>query len=212
MRLLTETRFYVPRSGFAIGNVAVKYSALGKHEEVREMLERLLDFNRRVLPESHPDLGELHGLVQRTIVYAFLMRNNIFSHEISAMAMGNLATTYSSLGKYNEALCLHLEVLEFHRRALPENHPQIGEGDTALLLLLYFLSLPDNVPFVFVRISGVAMGKAAMLHTKLGQHNQALALQEKVLEFNLRLLPENHPDIGENLLQCAATSQSYFSM
>ena len=28
--------------------------------------------------------------------------------------------------------------------------------------------------------------------------NDALAMRERVLEFNRRVLPENHPDIGES--------------
>ena len=30
-----------------------------------------------------------------------------------------------------------------------------------------------------------------------GRHNEALAMRESVLEFMRRVLPENHPDIGE---------------
>ena len=31
---------------------------------------------------------------------------------------------------------------------------------------------------------------------KLGRHQDALVMQQKTLEFRLRVLPENHPDIG----------------
>jgi tetratricopeptide (TPR) repeat protein len=41
-------------------------------------------------------------------------------------AMGNLALTYSALGRYQDALVLQEKTLEFHRRVLPENHPDIG--------------------------------------------------------------------------------------
>ncbi len=43
--------------------------------------------------------------------------------------MGNLASTYYALGRHADALALHERVLEFRRRVLPENHPDIGEGD-----------------------------------------------------------------------------------
>ena len=33
--------------------------------------------------------------------------------------------------------------------------------------------------------------------SKLGRHADALAMQERVVEFRRRVLPENHPDIGE---------------
>ena len=42
--------------------------------------------------------------------------------------MNNLATTYSTLGRHADALALKEQVLEFQRRVLPANHPDIGEG------------------------------------------------------------------------------------
>ena len=41
-----------------MGNLAISYSALGRHDEALEMREKTLDFSRRVLPENHPDIGE----------------------------------------------------------------------------------------------------------------------------------------------------------
>ena len=42
--------------------------------------------------------------------------------------MGNLAVTYSDLGRHEDALAMKERVLEFRRRVLPEDHPRIGEG------------------------------------------------------------------------------------
>ena len=41
-------------------------------------------------------------------------------------AMSNLALTYSELGRDQDALVLREKTLEFRRRVLPENHPDIG--------------------------------------------------------------------------------------
>jgi hypothetical protein len=41
-------------------------------------------------------------------------------------AMTNLANTYSALGRHQDALVLQKKTLEFQRRVLPENHPDIG--------------------------------------------------------------------------------------
>ena len=53
--------------------------------------------------------------------------------------MQGLANTYSGLGRHEEALVLGEKTLEFRRRVLPENHPDIGEGvavhDGALVAL-----------------------------------------------------------------------------
>ena len=42
--------------------------------------------------------------------------------------MNNLAQTYYELGRHADALALFEQVLEFRRRVLPSNHPDIGEG------------------------------------------------------------------------------------
>ena len=43
--------------------------------------------------------------------------------------MSNLASTYSELGRHADALALREKVLEFRRRVLPKDHPDIGEVD-----------------------------------------------------------------------------------
>ena len=42
--------------------------------------------------------------------------------------MGNLASTYSALGRHSDALAMQESVLELYRRVLPADHPDIGEG------------------------------------------------------------------------------------
>ena len=42
--------------------------------------------------------------------------------------MGNLAQTYSLIGRRADALAMNERVLEFRRRVLPADHPDIGEG------------------------------------------------------------------------------------
>jgi hypothetical protein len=42
--------------------------------------------------------------------------------------MNNLAGTYRDLGRHVDALAMRERVLEFQRRVLPANHPDLGEG------------------------------------------------------------------------------------
>jgi hypothetical protein len=42
--------------------------------------------------------------------------------------MNNLAATYGALGRHADALAMGERALEFHRRVLPADHPDIGEG------------------------------------------------------------------------------------
>ena len=43
---------------------------------------------------------------------------------------------------------------------------------------------------------GTTMNNLANTYSDLGRHQDALAMQEKTLEFRRRVLPKNHPDIG----------------
>ena len=49
-----------------------------------------------------------------------------FTRSVVGAAMNNLAATYSELGRHQDALVLQEKTLEFRRRVLPENHPDIG--------------------------------------------------------------------------------------
>jgi hypothetical protein len=40
--------------------------------------------------------------------------------------MSNLAATYAALGRHHDALAMQEKMLEFWRRVLPENHPDLG--------------------------------------------------------------------------------------
>ena len=41
-----------------MSNLAVTYYALGRHADALAMMERVLEFRRRVLPADHPSIGE----------------------------------------------------------------------------------------------------------------------------------------------------------
>ncbi len=42
--------------------------------------------------------------------------------------MNNVASMYRDLGRHADSLAMAEQVLEFQRRVLPANHPDIGEG------------------------------------------------------------------------------------
>ena len=48
------------------------------------------------------------------------------------------------------------------------------------------------------------MGNLAATYYALGRHSDALAMQESVLELYRRVLPEDHPEIGEGHVWSAA--------
>ena len=53
------------------------------------------------------------------------------------------------------------------------------------------------------------MGNLAGMYSDLGRHSEALAMQESVLEFTRRVLPAEHPDIGEGRVWSAAARAPY---
>jgi hypothetical protein len=52
-------RLTLSTAGHAMSNVAVTYSALGRHQDALMMQEKALEFRLRVLPEHHPDIGAM---------------------------------------------------------------------------------------------------------------------------------------------------------
>ena len=48
------------------------------------------------------------------------------------------------------------------------------------------------------------MNNLANSFSDLGRHEEALAMDERVLEFKRRVLPENHPSIGEGRVRSGA--------
>ncbi len=51
-----------------MNNLASTYSALGRHADALAMMERGLEFRRRVLPADHPYIGE--GCAGRDALHA----------------------------------------------------------------------------------------------------------------------------------------------
>ncbi len=54
------------------------------------------------------------------------------------LALTNLGGTYDALGRYKDALAMREQALDFNRRFLPENHPDIGAGNFPLRVDLTF--------------------------------------------------------------------------
>ncbi len=45
-----------------MNGLAVSYADLGRHADALVLQEQVLDFQRRVLPEDHPHIGEVDGM------------------------------------------------------------------------------------------------------------------------------------------------------
>ncbi len=51
-----------------MNNLAMTYSALGRHADALALFEQVLEFQRRVLPANHPLIGE--GCAGRDALHA----------------------------------------------------------------------------------------------------------------------------------------------
>jgi hypothetical protein len=51
-----------------MNNLAVTFSALGRHADALSMFEQVLEFRRRMLPANHPHIGE--GCLGRDVLHA----------------------------------------------------------------------------------------------------------------------------------------------
>jgi hypothetical protein len=45
-----------------MNNLAASYGAVGRHADALVLEEKVLELHRRVLPEDHPDIGEVDGM------------------------------------------------------------------------------------------------------------------------------------------------------
>jgi hypothetical protein len=83
--------------------------------------------------------------------------------------MGNLASTYSALGRLQDALAMGEKTLEFQRRVLPENHSGIG-------------------------ISCFNLGRSCR---KAGDLHRALQFAREALLVFQATLPSSHPHVKQ---------------
>ena len=84
--------------GQAMGNLANTYSALGRHQDALVMMEKTLEFRRRVLPDNHPRIG------------------------ISCL---NLGLSCEMVGDLPRALQFAREALRILQATLPPSHPHV---------------------------------------------------------------------------------------
>jgi len=81
--------------------------------------------------------------------------------------MGNLADTYAALGRHQDALVMGEKALEFRRRVLPENHPDMG-------------------------IACLNLGAGC---ANVGNMHRALPLTREALRIFQATLPPSHPHV-----------------
>jgi tetratricopeptide (TPR) repeat protein len=109
-----------------MNNLASTYRELGRHADALAMLERVLEFQRRVLPASHPDIGE-PGLLAEGF---FACGVTIVMFCPAGMTLYNLSFVYKTSGSLPRALECAREALRIYQASLPPGHEHVAKAQS----------------------------------------------------------------------------------
>ncbi|KAJ7798192.1 P-loop containing nucleoside triphosphate hydrolase protein [Mycena olivaceomarginata] len=195
----------------------------GKYKQYEKLLEGVLEKQKQVLGDDHPDtlrtmgnlawtyldLGE-HQKAKELNLTVLEKQKQVLgdNHPDTLCTMGNLANTYSDLGEHQKAKELNLTVLEKQKQILGDNHPDtlrtmgnlaktysdLGEHQKAKELNLTVLEKRKQVLGGNHPDTLLTMGNLAWTYSCLGEHQKAKELNLIVLEKRKQGLGDNHPD------------------
>lgn len=129
-------------------------------------------------------------------------------HPETLTSMNNIASTYSHLGRPQDALELQQKVLDARREVRGERHPEtltgmnnlattyshLGRNQDALNLRQEVLKIQREVLGERHPDTLTSMSNLATTYKYIGRHQDALALQQKVLKIQPEVLGEQHPE------------------
>ena len=111
-------------------NLGCLYGRADRNQEALLMLENSFEMRQRILPASHPEIGNeflLHSL--NAICF------NTYASFVLGDTMMALGTIYNNLGRRNDAVAMLNRTLEFRKRVLPADHPSIAQTQLQLQLV-----------------------------------------------------------------------------
>ncbi|KAJ7300697.1 hypothetical protein DFH08DRAFT_828209 [Mycena albidolilacea] len=206
----------------------------GKYKQCEKLMEGVLEKQKQVLGDNHPDtlrtmgnlawtyscLGE-HQKAKEFNLTVLEKKKQVLgnNHPHTLHTMGNLAWTYSDLGEHQKAKELNLNVLEKQKQVLGDNHPDtlrtmgnlawvysdLGEHQKAKELNLTVLERWKQVLGDNHPDTLTAMGNLARTYSDLGEHQMAKELEATVLEKQKQVLGDNHPRTLHTMGSLAST-------
>ena len=84
------------------------------------LLQERLEHLRCILPEDHPYIG------LATFIHFVCLIGHVPLTLFAGDAMRDVGQAYRCLGLHHDALMFVQKTLEFRRRVLPKDHPEIG--------------------------------------------------------------------------------------
>ena len=134
-----------------LGNLGLLQARLDRHEEAESTLTAVLETRRRTLPADHPDVGKsleqlgrleyFRGDFEAAIAW-FQEARGVYAAAYggpvaeSIACLSNLATTLRAAGRFEEAIEVTHEVLEFDRADLGPDHPFVCDSLISLAGML----------------------------------------------------------------------------
>jgi tetratricopeptide (TPR) repeat protein len=136
------------------------------------------------------------------------------------MSMFNLASGYSELGRYRDALKLQQECLEYQKRYLEDDHPDVELTMQAMVQTYSNLDRHEECLVLAKRVLAMrekryprdhprmisSLGDVALAYDSVGRYKEGLELNLEVLALRRRVFGPNHPEL---LFTMNNTAQSY---
>ena len=102
-----------------MSGIGEKLCFLDQKQDALKFSQQALEVLRRVLPDNDPDIGGYQTVIAPNAFYAIICL-------VSGHHVHTVADILRELGRYNEALVLQEEVVDFYKRVLPYSDPRIG--------------------------------------------------------------------------------------
>ncbi|CAH0028383.1 unnamed protein product [Clonostachys rhizophaga] len=150
----------------AIGNLAMTWSCQGRWEEAEELQLQVMETRKSKLGVDHPD---------------------------TLTAIGNLAMTWSCQGRWEEAEELQLQVIETRKSKSGADHPDTLTAIGNLAMTWSLMETRKSKLGVDHPDTLFSTANLAMTWKGQGRDNDAMALLQKCVEAQRRVLGTNHP-------------------
>ncbi|MFJ6168398.1 FxSxx-COOH system tetratricopeptide repeat protein [Micromonospora orduensis] len=217
-----------PSVAIRLGNLANRYSELGRLGEAVTLLERAVLIAEAALGPDQATvatyLGNLatgYSAVGRLGDAVTLFRRALAiteaalgpNHPSVATHLGNLATSYRTLGRSREAIPLFQRALAITEVALGPNHPSVathlgnlatsyrtlGHSREAIPLFQRALAITEAALGPNHPSVATHLGNLATTQRDLGRAAEAVPLLERALAITEAALGPHHPDVATHL-------------
>ncbi len=172
----------------SLQNLGVLYISMGQYEKAEPLLLAAMEIRKKLLGGSHSTYTK--SLIDQVILY-----ESIGIYEISEIKqlgksdpelatrinqLRNLAGLYKSLGQFEKAESLYLELTEIIKKIIGENNPEYATN----------------------------LNNLAILYEKMSQSEKAIPLYLKSKEIRKKVLGDSHPDFITSLHNLAGIYKS----